>query len=349
MQRLLLAMLMMLAGVTYSQATPPSAIDGRWTGTLDWFKVVMSLKVEGKKLTGLVYAPTADYVITDGKVTGDAFSFSIEGNNGSKTQYDGTVKGDDMALTIKMGERELKGNLKRLDPNQPLPVPMKPQMTEFYEPVPPVVTPSAYPGVVAAPSDAVILFDGKDLSAWKGTDGEAKWEVHDGVFTVKKGTGDIETKEKFDDYQLHIEWMIPADIQGEGQARGNSGIFMQGVYELQVLDNYNNKTYTNGQAGSIYKQKAPLVNAMRKPGEWNVYDVIYTAPRFKEDGTLAYPARITVLHNGILIQNNFEIKGDTPYIGLPKYTAHGKGPIKLQDHGDPSKPISYRNIWLRKL
>lgn len=230
--------------------------------------------------------------------------------------------------------------------------PMKPEMTEYYTPVPKTVTPGAYTnGMMAAPSDAVVLFDGKDLSKWKSTkDGsEAKWKVENNAFTVNKGTGDIETKEQFQDYQLHIEWRIPQDIQGEGQARGNSGIFMQGIYELQVLDSYQNTTYVNGQAGSIYKQKPPLVNAMRKPGEWQVYDVIYTAPRFKEDGTLFSPAKITLLHNGVLTQNNFEIRGTTPYIGLPEYQSHAKGPIKLQDHGDPSKPISFRNIWIREL
>lgn len=233
----------------------------------------------------------------------------------------------------------------------PEPMSMKPEMTEYWEPVPKVVTPGAMPSnmMVAPPSDAVVLFDGKDLSKWKGKDGEAKWTVSDGVFTVNKGTGDIETKQTFEDFQLHIEWRIPQGIQGENQARGNSGIFMQGIYELQVLDSYNNPTYVNGQASSIYKQSPPLVNAMRKPGEWNVYDVIYTAPRFKEDGALASPARITVLQNGILVQNNFTLAGHTPNEGLPKYTKHGKGPIKLQDHGDPSKPISFRNIWIREL
>jgi hypothetical protein len=173
--------------------------------------------------------------------------------------------------------------------------------------------------------------------------------VRNGVFTVKKGTGDISTTQTFNDFQLHIEWMVPANITGKSQARGNSGIFLQGIYELQVLDNYNNRTYRNGQAGSIYKQTAPLLNAMRKPGEWNVYDVIYTAPRFKENGSLFSPARVTVLHNGIVIQNNTTITGHTPYIGLPEYKAHGRGPIKLQDHGDPSEPLSFRNIWIREL
>ena len=229
---------------------------------------------------------------------------------------------------------------------------MKPAMTEFYEPVPAVVTPgNAGPNAfITAPSDAVILFDGKDLSKWKNKDGgAAQWDVKNGVFTVKKGTGDISTVQVFNDFQLHIEWSIPPNITGSGQARGNSGIFLQGIYELQVLDAYNNKTYTNGQAGSIYKQTAPLKNAMRPPGNWNVYDVIYTAPRFKEDSTLFSPARITLIHNGVVVQNNTTITGNTPYIGLPKYQFHGKGPIQLQDHGDPSAPISFRNIWIRDL
>ena len=229
---------------------------------------------------------------------------------------------------------------------------MKPEMTEFYVPVPAVVTPGkvASNAFISAPSDAIILFDGMDLSKWKNKDGgAAQWDVKDGVFTVKKGTGDISTVQEFNDFQLHIEWSVPSKITGSGQGRGNSGIFLQGVYELQVLDNYNNKTYTNGQAASIYKQTAPLKNAMRPPGDWNVYDVIYTAPRFKEDNTLFSPARVTVIHNGVVVQNNTTITGNTPYIGLPKYQFHGKGPIKLQDHGDPSAPLSFRNIWIREL
>ena len=229
---------------------------------------------------------------------------------------------------------------------------MKPEMTEFYEPVPAVVTPgkTAPNAFITAPSDAVVLFDGKDLSKWKDKDGgPAKWDVKNGVFTVKKGTGDITTVQDFNDFQLHVEWSAPANITGSGQARGNSGIFLQGIYEVQVLDNYNNKTYVNGQAGSIYKQTAPLKNSLRPPGEWNVYDIIYTAPRFKEDSTLFTPARVTILINGVLVQNNTTITGDTPYIGFPKYRFHGKGPIKLQDHGDPSEPLSFRNIWIRQL
>ena len=231
----------------------------------------------------------------------------------------------------------------------PKPMPMQHEMTEFYAPVPPVVTPGKYE-FVPPPADAIVLFDGKNLNKWKSDKGgAAQWIVKDGVMTVKKGTGDIETTDNFEDYQLHIEWRVPKNITGSNQSRGNSGIFMQGVYELQILDSYNNSTYVNGQSGSIYKQSAPLVNAMRPPGEWNVYDVIYTAPRFKENGNLLYPARITVLHNGVLIQNNFEIRGHTPWVGLPEYKQHGKGPIKLQDHGDPSEAISFQNIWIRPL
>lgn len=232
---------------------------------------------------------------------------------------------------------------------------MKPELTEFYTPVPPVVTPGKNCG--DAPSDAIILFNGNDLSQWvsqRDTTKAAPWTLNDGTFTVKKGTGDIQTKQKFTDYQLHIEWRIPENITGSGQARGNSGIFLAALpdssgYELQVLDNYNNKTYTNGQAGSIYKQIAPMANANRPPGQWNVYDVIWTAPRFQSNGTLLSPARVTVFFNGVVVQNNFSVKGNTPYRGLPVYKPHGPEPIKLQDHGDPSPAISYRNIWIRPL
>lgn len=238
----------------------------------------------------------------------------------------------------------------------PKPQKMTPEMTETWEPEPQVVTPGATSA--AAPSDAILLFDGKSLDKWVSTNNPAspaKWTVANGAFTVNKGTGNIQTKESFQDYQLHIEWQIPANITGKGQSRGNSGLFLASTgagdagYELQILDSYNNRTYSNGQAGSIYKQHAPLKNAMRKPGEWNTYDIIFTAPRFKEDGSLFSPARVTVLHNGVLIQNDTELKGPTQYIGLPEYKQHGKSPIKLQDHGDPSEPISFRNIWIREL
>jgi hypothetical protein len=226
----------------------------------------------------------------------------------------------------------------------PKPPPMKPEMTEFWEPQVRVVAPGATP--LQAPADAIILFDGKDLSKWKGRDGDAKWQVGDGAMTVVKGTGQISTRQEFEDFQLHIEWRAPAQVAGTSQGRGNSGIFLQGKYELQVLDSYNNRTYSNGQAASIYKQTPPLVNAMRKPGEWNTYDILYTAPRFKDNGTLLSPARVTVLHNGVVVQHNTTIQGATEYIGLPGYKPHGKGPIALQDHGNP---VSFRNIWIREL
>lgn len=232
---------------------------------------------------------------------------------------------------------------------------MKPEETEFYSPVPPVVTPGTTVG--QAPSDAIILFDGKNLDEWVNVKDSmpASWILADSVMTVNKATGDIQTKKSFSSYQLHIEYRIPANITGNGQARGNSGIFLAslpwgaGGYELQVLDNYNNKTYTNGQVGSMYKQGAPLANACRPPGEWQSYDVIWTAPEFNSNGGLKSLARVTVLHNGVLVQNNTTLLGDTPYIGYPSYHKHGPAPIKLQAHGDKSEPISYRNIWVRPL
>lgn len=216
----------------------------------------------------------------------------------------------------------------------------------------PVVTPGSElkDGGSTAPSDAIILFNGKDLSKWqaKGSTAPAEWIVKDGILTVDKSKGDIETKEKFNDFQLHIEWRIPKDIDGSDQSRGNSGVYLQGIYEIQVLDSYNNNTYIDGQAGSIYKQTPPLVNAMRKPGEWNVYDIIYKAPDFKADGSYRNRPRVTVILNGVLIQNDSEIFGTT-YNTPPQVIKHGAGPIMLQAHGDPSKPISYRNIWIRNL
>lgn len=222
---------------------------------------------------------------------------------------------------------------------------LDPKVTEVWDLKPKKITAGANAG--EAPSDAIILFSGKDLSEWTSLDGGApKWEVKDGAFTVVKGSGDIKTKKTFGDFQLHIEWRTPSEIVGEGQGRGNSGIFLQERYELQVLDSYESVTYSNGQAGSIYKQSVPLVNATRRPGEWQTYDVIYTAPRFGESGRVIVPAYVTVLHNGVVIQSHTQINGPTEYKGLPVYTAHGKGGIKLQDHGNP---VSYRNIWIREL
>ncbi len=229
--------------------------------------------------------------------------------------------------------------------------------TEFYSPVPKVVTPGK--NNTDIPSDAIILFDGKNLDKWVLTDDTTKpadWIVDKKIITVNKKSGNIQTRQSFLDYQLHIEWRIPKNITGEGQLRGNSGVFLASIgkgdagYELQIMDSYNNPTYVNGQAGSIYKQYAPLVNANKLPGEWQTYDVAWTAPRFNDNGTLKSPARVTVFFNGFLIQNNVELKGPTLYIGQPSYTqSHGPSPIKLQAHGDKSAPISFRNIWIRPL
>lgn len=221
----------------------------------------------------------------------------------------------------------------------------EPEDTEFYEPVPPKVTPGENN---QPPSDAIVLFDGNDLSNWESMDGGAPpWNVENGMFTVVPRTGGIRTKENFGDFQLHIEWRSPQEIVGEGQGRGNSGIFLQGIYEVQVLDSYESETYTNGQAASIYKQYPPLVNAMKPPSEWEVYDIIYTAPKFSEKNhALLEPGYVTVLHNGILVQNHVQLQGNTAYIGPPQWRAHGKGPIMLQDHGNP---VSFRNIWIREL
>jgi hypothetical protein len=233
----------------------------------------------------------------------------------------------------------------------------KPQDTEVWEPVPKIVTPGATDA--APPSDAIVLFDGKNLDQWvlNRDKSPANWIVADGVVTVKKGpgSGNIETKRSFKNYQLHIEWKIPENITGTDQARGNSGVFLASTgpgdagYELQILDSYNNKTYVNGQAGSIYKQGIPLVNPNRKPGEWQTYDVVWTAPTFNADGSLKTPAYVTVFFNGVLVQNHFELKGETRYIGQPFYKKYDTAPIKLQAHGDRSEPISFRNIWVREL
>jgi hypothetical protein len=233
----------------------------------------------------------------------------------------------------------------------PKPEQMKPGMSEYWLPQPKIVTPGGIQ-TNTAPSDAIVLFDGTNLSAWESAkDGSpASWTISgDGSFTVNKTAGDIRTKQSFENFQLHIEWRIPENISGKSQSRGNSGVYLQGMYEVQVLDSYQSETYVNGQAGSIYKQSPPLANAMRKPGEWNVYDIIYSAPVFKDDGTYRIPPHVTVLHNGVLVQNNTTILGTTEYIGFPKVQKHGPGPVVLQSHGDPSEPISFRNIWIREL
>lgn len=223
------------------------------------------------------------------------------------------------------------------------------QETEVWEPVPSVIQAPAN----AIPSDARVLFDGKNLDQWQAAEGgAAPWAVANGAVTVVPSSGDIKTKESFCDVQLHIEWMTPTNFIGadgkpqEGQGRSNSGVFLQERYEVQVLDSYNNKTYPNGQAASIYKQAIPLVNASRAPGEWQSYDIIFTAPRFDSTHKLTSPGYLTVLHNGVLVQNHVEIQGATEWIGKPRYKPHGCAPLRLQDHGNH---VSFRNIWVRKL
>ncbi|MGB8990133.1 MAG: DUF1080 domain-containing protein [Candidatus Sulfotelmatobacter sp.] len=231
----------------------------------------------------------------------------------------------------------------------------RPEDTEVWEPVPAIVTPGSTDAT--PPSDAIILFDGKNLDQWISSRDKspAQWLVADGMMTVNKAGGNIETRRTFKNYQLHLEWRIPEKITGTGQARGNSGVFLASTgpgdagYELQILDSYNNKTYVNGQAGSIYKQSIPLVNPSRKPGEWQSYDVVWTAPTFNADSSLKTPAYVTVFFNGVLVQNDFEFKGETLYIGRPSYKKFDTAPIKLQAHGDRSEPISFRNIWVREL
>ena len=223
---------------------------------------------------------------------------------------------------------------------------IKPEMTELWEPVPQVINPGDHS---TPPSDAIILFDGRDLSQWikAGTDELAHWQINpDGSMTVQKGGG-IETKEEFGSVQLHIEWRAPEEVKGDGQGRGNSGVFFQKVYEVQVLDSYNNRTYSNGQAASIYKQSIPLVNATRPPGEWQTYDIIFNEPQYDQQGKRLKKGSLTVFHNGVLVQNNVEIQGTTVYRGQPQLR-DVKTPkrLYLQDHGNP---VSYRNIWLRKL
>ncbi|MCH7411891.1 DUF1080 domain-containing protein [Belliella sp. R4-6] len=224
---------------------------------------------------------------------------------------------------------------------------LPPEATEFWEPVPRKVSVGAQNH--DAPSDAIVLFDGSNLNNFVSVrdNSPAAWKVENGSMTVTPQKGDIKTKEAFGDMQLHIEWASPTVVKGEGQGRGNSGVIIMGMYEIQVLDSYESRTYSNGQAASVYKQYPPLVNATKAPGEWNTYDIFFTAPRFNKDGMLTSPAKVTVIHNGILVQNAVELKGPTEYIGIPNYRAHeAELPFVLQDHGDL---VSFRNIWVRRL
>jgi len=234
---------------------------------------------------------------------------------------------------------------------------MKPEETEVWEPEPRLVHPGIYN---APPSDAIVLFDGSDFSKWRNerTQSPVGWTLNpDRSMTIKPGSGSIETLEEHGSIQLHIEWKSPTNTQGKGQLRGNSGIFFQRRYEVQVLNSYQNRTYSNGQAGSIYKQHIPLVNAMRPSGEWQIYDIVFNAPEFNEAGEEIKPGSFIVFHNGVLIQNAVEIQGSTEYIGKPKkgrdegfccLGGNTRRSLMLQDH-DKNGAVSYRNIWMRKL
>lgn len=219
---------------------------------------------------------------------------------------------------------------------------------DLNRPVPPVVDPGPAGPPTSVSADAVVLFDGSDLGQWEdGKGGPAGWKVENGYVEVVAKTGPIRTKKGFGDCQLHIEWAAPAEVVGEGQERGNSGVFLMDTYEVQVLDSYDNKTYADGQAAAIYGQYPPLVNACRKPGEWQSYDIIFRRPRFDAEGKVVKPARMTVLHNGILVHDNIELTGPTGHKARPPYKAHAdRLPLSLQDHGNP---VRYRNIWLREL
>jgi len=231
------------------------------------------------------------------------------------------------------------------------PVKMTAEMTAVNSPIPPIVDPGYVDVVLPAPSDAIILLgkEGK-MDEWKSDkgDGPSTWKSEkNGVMTVEPNTGNLLSKRSFNDCQLHVEWRSPNPPTGKGQDRGNSGIFMQNLYEIQILDSYDNTTYVNGQAGAIYKQSAPLVNPCRKPGQWNTYDIVFIAPRFNDKGQMLYPARITLIFNGVLVQNDFQLTGPTLNSGIPRYgEPYVGGPIRLQDH---HHPVSFRNIWIREL
>ncbi len=220
----------------------------------------------------------------------------------------------------------------------------EPKDTEDWSRKPETVTPGKKN---KPPSDAIILFDGKDFSKWTSAKGEVQWKRKSGAMEVVKGAGSIKTKDGFGDIQLHIEWRTPKKVEGDGQGRGNSGIYLMGLYEVQVLDSWQNETYYNGQAASIYKQHIPLVNASLPPGKWQVYDILFKAPVFSEDHKLLSPGYVTVIQNGVLVQFHVELKGPTLYVGTPEYQYHeAKLPLMLQDHGNP---VRYRNIWVRNI
>lgn len=223
----------------------------------------------------------------------------------------------------------------------------EPSETEVWEPVPPKVEPAFVSKT--PPKDAIVLFDGSSLEEWQAPDGTTtEWVVVDDDFMEQRGRHDIVSRQRFGDIHLYLEWMVPEDVQGGGQRRGNSGVFLQRRYEIQVLDNWENRTYVNGMAGSVYKQHIPLANPARRPGEWQSYEIFFKAPIFSEDGELMRPARVTVLLNGILVLNNVEVLGTTTWRGKPSYEPHGDDGIQIQKHGSTSG-MRFRNIWVREL
>jgi len=232
-----------------------------------------------------------------------------------------------------------------------IPVPGRAQqwpVNSLDRPRPPVVDPGPERPPAAPPSDAIVLFDGTSLAAWQSPDGTpAKWLVRDGSVEVAPGTGPLVTKRAFGDVQLHLQWAAPTPPAGEGQERGNSGVFLMTHYEIQVLDGYHNDTYADGAAAAVYGQTPPLVNACRPPGQWQTYDIVFHRPRFAPDGTVRDSARVTVLHNGVLVQDNTVITGWTVHAERARYRPHAdRLPLLLQDHG---KRVRYRDIWIREL
>jgi hypothetical protein len=255
--------------------------------------------------------------------------------------------GEAEAQSRKKGERKYRTSPVGYSDTEVIPG-QKWRVHDIARPHPALVTPGGGPG--QAPSDAIVLFDGKDLSQWatvgKSGNKGGQWIVKDGYFEVGRGTGHLATKEKFGDCQLHIEWASPEVIDGDSQWRGNSGVMLMGRYEIQVLDSFNNKTYADGQAGSIYGQFPPLVNASRKPGEWQSYDIVFRAPRF-QNGEAKERARVTVFHNGVLLHHDQEMVGPMAHRVVRKYEAHGpEEPLMLQDH---DTAVRYRNVWIRRL
>lgn len=329
------------AGALYDMVAPSSDISkpaGEWNSfsiLIDHFANMGHVVLNGEKVIEFPVHGTAwDEMVAQSKFANwDAFGVYRTGKIGLQDHGD------------KVSFRNIR--VRRIAKPELTEEPTDPEATELYEPFVEKVTPGEGHG---APSDAIVLFDGANLDQWESVDGgAAAWTLNeDGSMTVADKTGDIRTKESFGDMQLHIEWRSPAEIKGKNQSRANSGIFLQELYEIQVLDNNDNPTYVNGQVGSIYKQHVPLAMASAPTGEWNSFDAIYHAPVFNEAGEKVQSGTLTLMHNGVLIHDHIEIMGTTPYIGWPKNEAHGEAPLRLQDHRDNSG-VSYRNIWVRRL